>query len=52
MSNELKEQIENLISYYKNQSMEDIVAGDDERLRNFIADDFTKLLTALEKELK
>lgn len=51
MSAELKERIENLISYYRAHSMEAFVKGDEERLKNFVTDDFTHLLTALEKEL-
>lgn len=51
MSNELKERIEQLISYYNAHSMTDFVNGTEERLKNFVVDDFTHLLTALEKEL-
>lgn len=51
MSNELKEQIEQLVSYYKVHSMENLVKDNDERFLHFIVDDFTNLLTALEKEL-
>lgn len=52
MSNELKERIENLISYYRQHSMTEFVHGDDERLKNFVTDDFTSLLKALEEELQ
>jgi hypothetical protein len=51
MTNELKEQVEQLISYYNALSMVKMVNGNDDRLRNFVTDDFTHLLTALEKEL-
>lgn len=51
MSDELKERIEQLISYYRAHSMEDFVKGDEERLQNFVIDDFKHLLKALEKEL-
>ena len=51
MSNELKERIENLISYYKAHSMVKFANGDEERLKNFVTDDFSHLFTALEKEL-
>lgn len=51
MSNELKERIEQLISYYRAHSMEEFVNGDDLRLRHFVTDDFSHLLKALEKEL-
>ena len=51
MSDELKERIEQLISYYDNHSMEKFVEGDEMRLRHFVTDDFTHLLKALEKEL-
>lgn len=51
MSDELKEMTENLISYYHTHSMENFVKGKDERLQNFVIDDFTKLLTALEKDI-
>lgn len=52
MSDELKERVENLISYYRAHSMEKFVKGDEERLQNFVIDDFSHLLTALEKELE
>lgn len=51
MSNELKERIENLISYYEAHSMTDMVNGEDQRLKNFVTDDFSHLLKALGKEL-
>lgn len=51
MNDQLKERIENMISYYKAHSMVDFVNGDDQRLRNFVTDDFTELLEELEKEL-
>lgn len=51
MSNELKERIENLISYYDAHSMQEFVDGDDERLKHFVTDDFSHLLKALGKEL-
>lgn len=50
MSDELKERIENLISYYDQHSMTDMVK-EDGRLRNFVTDDFAHLLKALAKEL-
>lgn len=52
MSDELKERIENLASYYQHCSMEKMVKGKDERLQNFVIDDFTQLLKNLEKELE
>lgn len=52
MGADTKEAIEQLISYYKAHSMEKFVKGDDERLQNFVIDDFTKLLALLEKELE
>jgi hypothetical protein len=51
MSDELKERIEQLISYYNAHSMEAFIDGDDQRLKHFVTDDFSHLLTALEKEL-
>lgn len=51
MSNEAKEEIEQLISYYRVHSIEKFVKGDEERLQNFVIDDFTKLLALLEKEI-
>ena len=51
MSQELKERIENLINYYNQHSMADMVNGSEERLKNFVIDDFTHLLAKLEKEL-
>lgn len=51
MSDEAKEEIEQLISYYNAHSIEKFVKGDEERLQNFVIDDFTKLLALLEKEL-
>ncbi len=51
MSQELKERIENLISYYEQHDMEKMVNGEDQRLRNFVTDDFKHLLAKLEKEL-
>ena len=51
MSAELKERIEQLISYYDAHDMEAWIDGDDLRLRHFVTDDFSHLLTALEKEL-
>lgn len=51
MSDELKERIEQLLSYYRAHSMVGFVNGEEQRLRNFVTDDFTHLLTALEKEL-
>lgn len=51
MSNELKDRIEQLISYYDTHSMVEFVDGDDQRLKHFVTDDFSHLLKALEKEL-
>lgn len=51
MSDELKERIEQLVSYYNHHSMEAFVDGDEPRLKHFVTDDFTHLLKALEKEL-
>jgi len=51
VSDELKEMIQETISYYDNHRMSDFVHGNDERLKNFLVDDFTKLLEALGKEL-
>lgn len=51
MSDELKERIENLISYYNNHSMVDMVEKGG-TLRGFVTDDFSHLLKALEKELE
>lgn len=52
MSNELKELIEQQISYYRQHSIQEFVHGSDQRLRNFVVDDYTKLLAELEKELQ
>jgi hypothetical protein len=49
MNNELKEKIEQLVSYYNYHSMNDFVNGTDDRLRGFVVDDFTNLLKELEK---
>ena len=46
-----KEAITQLISYYNHHSIEQFVKGDDERLQNFVIEDFTKLLKLLEKEV-
>lgn len=51
MSDELKERIEQLISYYTAHDMVAFVEGDEMRLRHFVTDDFSHLLKALEKEL-
>ena len=51
MNNELKEKIEQLVSYYNYHSMNDFVNGTDDRLRGFVVDDFTNLLKELAKEL-
>lgn len=51
MTDSLKEQVQDLLSYYSRFSMEAWIDGDDERLKHFVTDDFTNLLTALEKEL-
>lgn len=48
MSNELKEHIEQLISYYNYHTIEKMV----KTRPAFVVDDFTKLLESLEKELK
>lgn len=50
MSTELKELIENTISYYGHHSMQAFVDGE-EHLKHFVTDDFTHLLEALGKEL-
>ena len=47
MSNELKERIENLISYYDYHGIENMI----ENKPGFVADDFKHLLQALVKEL-
>lgn len=47
MSAENQETIENMISYYRAHSIEKFVKGD-ERLQNFVIDDFSKLLELLE----
>lgn len=51
MSDELKEKVEQLISYYDHHSMSDFVHGNDERLKNFVIDDFNGLLNDLSNEL-
>lgn len=51
MTNETKEAIEQMISYYRAHTVEKFVKGE-ERLQNFVIDDFTKLLAMLEKELE
>lgn len=51
MSDELKERIENLISYYRQHQMTEMVK-EEGRLRNFVTDDFSHLLKELEKELE
>lgn len=48
MSNELKERIENLISYYDHHGIENMI----EKKPGFVADDFKHLLKALEKEME
>lgn len=48
MSNELKERIENLISYYSHHGIENMI----EKKPGFVADDFKYLLAALEKEME
>ncbi len=50
MSEELKERIQNLVSYYDNHSMVEMVEKGG-TLRGFVTDDFSHLLKALEKEL-
>jgi hypothetical protein len=52
MNPETKEAIDNMISYYRAHSIEKFVKGDEERLQNFVIEDFTKLLALLEKELE
>lgn len=52
MSNELKEKISNLVSYYNYHSIDKFVNGNDERLKQFVVDDFTELLELLSKELE
>lgn len=47
MSDELKERIENLISYYDQHGIEEMI----EKRPGFVVDDFSHLLKALEKEL-
>lgn len=47
MSDELKERIENLISYYDHHTIEAILKSKP----GFLVDDFRHLLKALEKEL-
>jgi hypothetical protein len=47
MSNELKENIQNLIHYYKHHKVDKMI----ETHPSFVCDDFTKLLKELEKEL-
>lgn len=47
MNNELKEKIEQLVSYYNHHDMYNMV--DSERLRGFVVDDFTNLLNELKK---
>lgn len=47
MNNELKEKIEQLVSYYKHHDMYKMI--DDDNLRGFVVDDFTNLLKELEK---
>lgn len=51
MSDELKEKIGNMVSYYRHHSMIEMVKGESERLQNFVLDDFAELLTNLEKEI-
>lgn len=51
MNNELKEKIEQLVSYYNYHSINAFVNSTDDRLRGFVADDFTNLLNELAKEL-
>lgn len=52
MSNELKEKISNLVSYYDYHSIDSFVNGNDEALKQFVVDDFTELLELLSKELE
>ncbi len=47
MSDELKERIQQLISYYDHHTIEAIL----EKHPGFVVDDFSHLLKALEKEL-
>ena len=51
MSNELKELIEMRVSYYNHHSPEAMIKSGDERLQNFVIDDFRELLSKLENEL-
>lgn len=52
MDQELIEKIEQLVSYYHHHSIEKFVKGREERLQNFVIDDFTGLLSALEQWLE
>ena len=47
MTTELKDNIQQLISYYNHINMEDL----NKRKPGFVTDDFTKLLARLDKEL-
>ena len=46
-----RETIQDMIFYYDNHDMT-VMLDDSKRLRNFVTDDFTKLLALLEEELK
>jgi hypothetical protein len=47
MDEKTKDAIQNLIYYYDHHGIEKIVRGDEERLKGFVIDDFTKLLDLL-----
>lgn len=52
LSETTKEMIEDLISYYDNHRIENFVYGKEDRLRNFVIDDFTELLKILKQEME
>lgn len=52
MKAKTKELIEQLTSYYEAHPIENFVKGSDERLQNFVVDDFSGLLVQLNKELQ
>ena len=51
MKQETKDEVERLISYYNQHSIDKFVNGDNERLRNFVVEDFERLLEVLEQEV-
>jgi hypothetical protein len=47
MNEDTKEVIQNLIYYYDHHGIDKFVRGEEDRLKGFVIDDFTKLLDLL-----